>query len=73
MSQQTKRYTAIMSLRQVRIFEDPAEAEAEVDAYYESLTPQQRLDEMVRLCNEWGKWNERRLERVATVIDLTRS
>lgn len=59
-------------VRKVTWFDSPEAAEREVDAYYASLTPQERLDEMVRLLNEVGHWNERRLERVVEFIEVPR-
>ena len=59
--------------RKVTWFDGPEEAEAADRAYYASLTPQQRLDVMVELCNRWGKWNEGRLTRVAQIFEVPRN
>lgn len=59
--------------RTFQVFDDPQKADEQISDYYRSLTPQQRLDEMVQLLNRWGQWNERRLERVATIIEVPRS
>lgn len=57
--------------RKITRFDNPAEAEEAVRLHYASMTPQQRLDEMVAMLNRWGKWNERGLERVARFVDRT--
>jgi hypothetical protein len=56
--------------RKVTWYEDPSDAERDDRAYYAALTPQQRLDAMVDLLNRWGKWNERRLKRVARFVEV---
>jgi hypothetical protein len=56
--------------KSIEWFDSPDEASDRLDRYYETLTPQQRLDEMIALLNNWGKWKERRLERVAQFIQL---
>jgi hypothetical protein len=58
--------------RRVTWFNGPEEADAADKAHYAAMTPQQRLDEMVELLNRWGGWNERRLERVARFIEISR-
>jgi predicted Fe-S protein YdhL (DUF1289 family) len=59
--------------RKVTWFDSPEAAEEADRLRYASLTPQERLDEMVALLNRWGKWNERRLERVARFVEVPRS
>lgn len=56
--------------RTVTIFDDPEQAERELDLHYAAMTPDDRLREMVDLLNRWGGWNERRLERVAHFVDV---
>ena len=56
--------------RKVTWFDSPEEAEEADRLHYANMTPQERLDEMVALLNRWGKWNERRLERVARFVEL---
>ena len=54
--------------RRITWYDDPDVAETDVGEHYRRMTPQQRLDEMVELLNRVGKWNERRLTRVARLI-----
>jgi hypothetical protein len=54
--------------RRIRWYDDPDVAEADIREHYRCMTPQARLDEMVELLNLVGKWNERRLTRVARLI-----
>ena len=54
--------------RRITWYDDPDAAEDDVREHYRQMTPQQRLDEMVGLLNRVGKWNERRLTRVARLI-----
>ena len=56
--------------RRITWYENPDAAEADVREHYRRMTPQERLDEMVGLLNRVGKWNERRLTRVARLIEL---
>ncbi len=56
--------------RTVAIFDDPEEAERELDRHYAALTPDERMREMCELLNRWGGWNERRLQRVARFVDV---
>ena len=56
--------------RKVTWYDDPDEADAAVREHYENMTPQERLDEMVEMLNRWGKWNERRIVRVAQIIEI---
>jgi hypothetical protein len=56
--------------RKLTWFDSPEEAEEAVRQHYRQMTPKQRMDEMVELLNRWGKWNERRLERIYQVIDV---
>jgi len=59
--------------RTVTWFDTPEAAEEADRIHYANLTPQQRLDELVILLNEVGKWNERKLVRTAQVLDVPRS
>ena len=54
-------------------YDDPRDAERDDKAHYRAMSPQLRIDEMVGLLNSWGKWNERRLERVARFVEVPRS
>ena len=56
--------------RTVKWFDDPRDADLEDAEFYAKMTCQERLDAMVELLNTWGKWNERRLERVAHFVEL---
>lgn len=48
----------------------PEDAEEMVWKHYSQMLPQERLDELVLLLNNWGKWHERRLERTAQVLTI---
>jgi hypothetical protein len=50
----------------------PEEAEELDRARYAAMTPQERLNAMIELNNRWGKWNERRLERIFEFIEVPR-
>lgn len=56
--------------RIVTVFDDPEEAERDLDRHYAAMTPDERLREMSELLNRWGGWHERRLERVARFVDV---
>jgi len=51
-------------------FDTPEEADRLTTAHYAEMTPQERLDEMVKFLNEFGNWNERRLVRTARLLDI---
>jgi hypothetical protein len=57
----------------VQWFSDPPEADEQDRARYAAMTPQQRMDEMCGLLNRWGKWIERRLEKVVEILELDES
>jgi len=54
-------------------FDSPEAADEADGVHYASLSPQERLDEMVKLLNEVGKWNEQRLIRTAQLLEVPRS
>jgi hypothetical protein len=58
--------------RTITWFDSPADADAADRTHYAEMTPQERLNEMVELLDRWGNWHERRLDRVARIVDVPR-
>ncbi len=61
-----------MLKRCVTWFDTPEAAEEADVAHYANMSPQERLDEMLKLLNEVGHWNERRLVRTAQLLEVPR-
>ena len=56
--------------RTVTWFETPEDADQADILHYSRMTSQEKLDEMVRLLNEFGKWNEQRLNRIVRFVEV---
>ena len=54
----------------IEMFSDPDEADRRDRAYYQSLTPQQRVDMLLEICRVWGKTDQRPFERTIEVIQI---
>ncbi len=62
-----------MSDRQVSVtwYDDPSDAERDLMAEYRAMTPQERVDECVRLMCVHGGWSkDTRIARVARFVDV---
>lgn len=44
--------------------------EKEREEYWKAMTPQERLDAMMELCEAWGGQDERRLERTYRIVTI---
>jgi hypothetical protein len=59
--------------KRVEWFSDLRDADEAVKKHYESMTPEERLDELAELIERWGHWNDGELQRVARFIELPQS
>jgi hypothetical protein len=57
-------------VRRVTWFDSPEAADQVDTRYYLGLSPQQKLDHLINLLNEVGRWNEQRLVRTAEFVEI---